>query len=224
GDISNPTTLRQLAEVKTATRAFLDHGRTLETFARFTPPIPGRGVNHIRRSLITDRGTIDWDRAFEEGSAQHRRTPAFLWFDELGPGSPRLLAVSYAVPTTQTPPLDLFAGDHDDDEWHVHPAVDELIPPVRSQFRRIAGACHYKSGGEIYLAVTTDGRKVLASVPTGEILPGDWSAVEPAACPGTGPFGSDFRLVHGPIWNLTVWLYRDNPAGLFHGPNPTVGP
>ena len=222
GDITHPVTLRQLAEVKIATRQYLDHARALEDFARFTFPIPNRGVNHIRRSLITDQGTLDFDRPFEAGSAEHRAHPDFLWYTEPAPGDEQLVSVEYAVPTTREPPLDLFAGQADDDEWHIHPSVEELIPPAQPQFRSIAGACHYESGGEFYLAVTADGARELIVPPTGEIVPGGWSNVEPSACPPTGPFGSDFRLVHAPLWVLNVWLYRDNPEGLFHGPNPTL--
>ena len=84
-------------------------------------------------------------------------------------------------------------------EW-VFPEQPASPPLEGATYGSFDAACHFKDGTFV-------------------------AAAAESACPTTSPqSGSPFNFWHPKLVTLHVWLWMHNPAGLYHGTNPFVGP
>lgn len=226
GGSIGPQTKLELSQAREGTAEYKDFSKGTEDYQKFSVDVPNMGTHYVKKSLIDESTkTMDFSRPFALGSEEHRKNPGIILYNDDGnsAGTNQLVAVEYIVPISQSPPKDLFSGHADDHAWHVHPSVHELAEPAHSKFSSIEGACHYGSGAELYFAVTSDGDKVLAAPPFGDVIPGSsWTSVDPSECLPKGPFGSPLTIVHGQLWTLHAWIWKDNPDGVFAPTNPTL--
>jgi hypothetical protein len=81
-------------------------------------------------------------------------------------------------------------------EW-VFPSAPTAPPLEGATYGSFPAACHYLDG---------------TFVP----------AKAQSECAKTGPKGSAFNFWHPDLTTLHVWLWYDNPDGLYHGTNPLV--
>ena len=82
-------------------------------------------------------------------------------------------------------------------EW-VFPATPDAPPLEGATYGSFPAACHYKDGTYVEKASEAECAK---------------------AAPDTG---APFNFWHPQLVTLHVWLWFDNPAGLYHGTNPLV--
>ena len=81
-------------------------------------------------------------------------------------------------------------------EW-VFPSTPAQAPLDGATYGSFPAACHYNDG---------------TFVP----------AADQGKCASAGPSGSRFNFWHPDLTTLHVWLWYDNPAGLYNGTNPLV--
>jgi hypothetical protein len=84
-------------------------------------------------------------------------------------------------------------------EW-VFPSKPRTPPLPGARYGRFAAACHYVDG---------------------TFAPAPSQAACPSSAPGTG---AAFGFWHPDLVTLHVWLWFDNPSGLFASMNPLVRP
>jgi hypothetical protein len=81
-------------------------------------------------------------------------------------------------------------------EW-VFPSTPDSPPLAGATYGSFPAACHYADGS---------------------FVPADAQA----SCASRNPAGSAFNFWHPDLVTLHVWLWYDNPDGLYHGTNPLI--
>lgn len=193
----------QVAEVESATESYGDPAAALEAgFNPAGPVAPGQGWHFVNQDRVM--------AAAENGLA--RSEPQVLTYDR----EMNLVAVEWAVPSEATDSTPSLFDDTDADateQWHTHDSFTHVFAD------RSGSATDPADLGLEEL--TTSNNWAAFRPPNTDLSAGDeialkWGIESPDANEGGEQRVVDFAATHPSFETLHMWVYKDNPEGLFH--------